>query len=124
MKHSKVTDQTILYQRLEAALILVASLYFYLHLHFFWVWFIVFLFSMDIFMIGYLKDSKLGAKSYNLGHTYVIPVILLIIGASSNTRLLLAAGIIWTAHIGLDRALGYGLKLPTGFKDTHLGHIK
>ena len=30
---------------------------------------------------------------------------------------------IWTAHIAMDRALGYGLKLPTGFTDTHLGRI-
>ena len=27
------------------------------------------------------------------------------------------------AHIGIDRALGYGLKLPSGFKHTHLGVI-
>jgi hypothetical protein len=29
--------------------------------------------------------------------------------------------LIWTAHIGFDRALGIGLKYPTGFGDTHLG---
>ena len=34
-----------------------------------------------------------------------------------------AAALIWIAHIGLDRALGYGLKYATGFGDTHLGHI-
>jgi hypothetical protein len=27
------------------------------------------------------------------------------------------------AHIGLDRALGYGLKLPDDFRHTHLGTI-
>jgi hypothetical protein len=27
------------------------------------------------------------------------------------------------AHVGMDRALGYGLKLPTDFRDTHLGRI-
>jgi hypothetical protein len=27
------------------------------------------------------------------------------------------------AHIGVDRALGFGLKLPTGVRDTHLGRI-
>lgn len=75
-------------------------------------------------MIGYMKDNKLGAMIYNLGHSYTIPAILLIIGAASDTRLLVAAGIIWTAHISMDRALGYGLKLPTDFKHTHLGHIK
>jgi hypothetical protein len=27
------------------------------------------------------------------------------------------------AHIGIDRALGYGLKYSTGFGFTHLGRI-
>jgi hypothetical protein len=31
--------------------------------------------------------------------------------------------LIWTSHVGMDRALGYGLKLPSGFQDTHLGRI-
>jgi hypothetical protein len=26
-------------------------------------------------------------------------------------------------HIAIDRVLGYGLKLPSGFRDTHLGRI-
>ncbi|ESZ26496.1 DUF4260 family protein [Mesorhizobium sp. L2C084A000] len=26
--------------------------------------------------------------------------------------------LIWIAHIAIDRALGYGLKLSTGFPDT------
>jgi hypothetical protein len=36
---------------------------------------------------------------------------------------LLLVGIIWVAHIGFDRLLGYGLKYETGFKDTHLGKV-
>jgi len=28
---------------------------------------------------------------------------------------------VWTAHIGADRAPGYGLEYPTEFGDTHLG---
>jgi hypothetical protein len=34
-----------------------------------------------------------------------------------------AARLILGAHIGFDRALGFGLKLPTSFRDTHLGRI-
>ena len=30
---------------------------------------------------------------------------------------------IWCAHIGFDRALGYGLKSAAGFEFTHLGRI-
>lgn len=32
-------------------------------------------------------------------------------------------GLAWLAHIAADRALGYGLKRPTSFHDTHLGRI-
>ncbi len=31
--------------------------------------------------------------------------------------------LIWLAHIGIDRALGYGLKYADGFGFTHLGRI-
>ncbi|WP_374546522.1 DUF4260 family protein [Rhodoblastus sp.] len=31
---------------------------------------------------------------------------------------------VWTAHIGLDRLLGFGLKHPAGFAFTHLGARK
>jgi hypothetical protein len=31
--------------------------------------------------------------------------------------------LIWSAHIGIDRLLGYGLKYPTAFKETHLGRV-
>jgi hypothetical protein len=41
----------------------------------------------------------------------------------TGSQLLLSAALIWLAHIGMDRALGYGLKYPTTFKDTHLGHV-
>lgn len=29
----------------------------------------------------------------------------------------------WLAHIGADRLLGYGLKYPSSFKDTHLQRV-
>jgi hypothetical protein len=32
----------------------------------------------------------------------------------------LLLSLIWAAHIGLDRMLGFGLQYPTRFKDTHL----
>ena len=35
--------------------------------------------------------------------------------------LCLQISLIWFAHIGFDRALGYGLKFPLGFRVTHLG---
>jgi hypothetical protein len=34
-----------------------------------------------------------------------------------------AVGLIWLLHIGFDRAIGYGLKYPSSFKETHLGRV-
>ena len=115
--------QPIKYQRIESAVVFVASLYFYVHLKLPLVLFFVFLFSIDIFMVGYLKSKVVGARLYNIGHSLIIPPLLLVIGVAMDRRMIIAAGLIWLAHIGFDRALGYGLKLPTDFTDTHLGKI-
>jgi hypothetical protein len=53
----------------------------------------------------------------------VWPLLLFGIGILTANSLLLGLGAIWLAHIGMDRALGYGFKLSTGFRDTHLGQI-
>lgn len=34
-----------------------------------------------------------------------------------------AVALIWLLHIGFDRAIGYGLKYPSSFKETHLGRV-
>jgi hypothetical protein len=85
--------------------------------------FALLLFTPDLAMIGYLRDTRLGAVTYNLAHTYtlVLAVFGLSLAAGWHTGVLL--GLILTAHIGLDRTLGYGLKYPSGFKDTHLSRV-
>ena len=74
-------------------------------------------------MIGYLAGRRVGAICYNCAHTTLLPWALLLSGYFSGNSLGLAVALIWIAHIGVDRALGYGLKYVTGFKDTHLGSI-
>lgn len=115
--------QPVLFQRTESAAIFAAAVYFYFHLGFALIWFIVFLFSFDIFMVGYFSNSKTGALLYNFGHSYLMPALLLIVGSVTSSRFLVAFGLIWAAHIGFDRALGYGLKFSDGFTHTHLGTI-
>lgn len=44
-------------------------------------------------------------------------------GLLRDDGLVLSLCLIWLAHIGMDRMLGYGLKYPTDFKDTHLGRL-
>lgn len=113
----------ILYQRIEATAGALTCLYFYAHLHYNWLWFIALWLSIDLFMIGYAKSNKLGAHTYNIGHSLAAPLVLLVAGTVSSTSWLIASSIIWLSHIAIDRMLGYGLKNDTGFTDTHLGRI-
>lgn len=114
---------TVFYQRVEALFVLLASIYFYHYLHFSNWLFLLLLFSMDIFMVGYIKNNKVGAHVYNFGHSLILPSVILVLGVAGPYRTFLAIGLIWSAHIGLDRALGYGLKEEKGFHHTHLGDI-
>jgi hypothetical protein len=116
--------QSVYFQRIEASILFLASLYFYLHLGYKWYWFVIFLFSVDVFMLGYLtKSNKIGAYAYNLGHSLILPLCLVILGTVIKSDLLTGAGLIWFGHVGWDRAFGYGLKYESSFNDTHLGKI-
>jgi Domain of unknown function (DUF4260) len=77
----------------------------------------------DLLMVGYLGGNRLGAHLYNLAHTAIIPVGVVGIGWWQSQAVALALGLIWLAHIGMDRALGYGLKYDDAFQHTHLGWI-
>jgi hypothetical protein len=71
-------------------------------------------------MLGYFAGARVGAAAYNAAHTYVVPLALLALGQVGAVPLLTAVGLIWAAHIGMDRTAGYGLKYARGFKATHL----
>lgn len=81
------------------------------------------LFVPDLFMVGYARSSKLGAVLYNAAHSYPAPALLGAVALAASNQLWQAVALVWFAHIGMDRALGYGLKYETDFKDTHLGRI-
>ena len=87
-----------------------------------WLYFILFLVP-DISFAAYFSGPRFGAMIYNAMHSYLIPVTLMTMGLGFEAPLLLSIAIIWLAHIGIDRALGYGLKYSTGFGFTHLGRI-
>lgn len=109
--------------RLEGAALLAASLYFY-HLTGFAWWIILLLFLWpDLFMVGYVWNMRIGSALYNLVHTEILAFALLVFTYSTHRSRALAFSLIWLAHIGFDRVLGYGLKYPTSFKDTHLQHV-
>jgi Domain of unknown function (DUF4260) len=87
-----------------------------------WVYAILFL-APDLSFAAYLGGPKIGAIIYNAAHSYLVPVALMTTGFALASPLVLSIAIIWMAHIGLDRALGYGLKYFAGFGFTHLGRI-
>jgi hypothetical protein len=76
----------------------------------------------DLSFLGYLAGRRVGALAYNAAHSYVGAVVLLA-GSMAWPEVPLAVGLVWLAHIGFDRALGYGLKYSHGFSYTHLGPI-
>ncbi|WP_332686959.1 DUF4260 domain-containing protein [Devosia sp.] len=112
----------LLLQRLEGGAMLALGVIAYAWLGQSWVVFAVLFLAPDLAMLAYLRSTATGTLTYNLVHTYVAPALLALLGlAFGPVAFGLAA--IWTAHIGADRLLGYGLKLSSGFNQTHLGPI-
>lgn len=106
--------------RLEGAAVLVAALWAYAALDASWILFATLLLAPDLSMLGYLAGPRAGAVSYNAVHTYLFPAVLAAIGVGTGWAWSLPWALIAAAHIGMDRALGYGLKRSSGFHDTHL----
>jgi hypothetical protein len=88
-----------------------------------WWLFALLLLAPDLAALGYLAGNRVGAATYNLVHTYALPLALLAYGLWGASPLALSLALIWLAHIGMDRTVGYGLKYATAFKDTHLGRV-
>lgn len=87
------------------------------------LWFVVLLLTPDVSMLGYLRGPRLGAIIYNLAHNWFVGGLLFAIGAALAIDAIAMVGILLVGHTGIDRLLGYGLKYPSTFQDTHLGRI-
>jgi hypothetical protein len=87
-----------------------------------WVYAVLFL-APDLSFAAYLAGPRAGAIVYNAAHSYMAPMALMTTGFALSSPLVLSIAMIWLAHIGIDRALGYGLKYSAGFGFTHLGRI-
>ena len=77
----------------------------------------------DLGMVGYLAGPRVGSWTYNAAHLYAWPLALAAGGVAFDAELAVLGALVWAAHIGADRAMGYGLKEPTRFQDTHLGTL-
>jgi hypothetical protein len=108
---------------LEGLVVLAASLSLYFDAGYGWLALVVLFLVPDLSMLGYLGGPRVGALAYDVVHTSVLPVALGAYGVLGDSDTATQLSLIWLAHIGLDRLLGYGLKYPTAFKDTHLQRV-
>jgi hypothetical protein len=109
--------------RAEGLALLAGALTLYFHVGFGWPLLVVLALAPDLSALGYLANARVGSTAYNLAHTEVWPVCLAVAGVLGGTDALVQVGLIWLVHIGADRFLGYGLKYPTSFRDTHLQRV-
>jgi hypothetical protein len=109
--------------RFEGACVLVAALLSYSRSGFGWSMFALCFLAPDLSFLGYLAGARIGAIAYNTAHSYIGPIACLVAASMLAAPALSAAALIWGAHVGFDRALGYGLKYAAGFGHTHLGRI-
>lgn len=109
--------------RLESAAILAVALYLYSKNGESWILFAVLFLVPDLTIPIYFANRQAGAAAYNLVHTYAWPALLVGIAVGGGSDLMLSIGLIWFAHIGADRMLGFGLKYPVDFKQTHIQRL-
>ena len=108
---------------IEGGLVLLGACLLFHRLGASWVEFGLLFLAPDIFMLGYIGGKKSGALCYNTAHTYLTPALVAGVSFLLGAAWIMPIALIWTAHIGFDRLLGYGLKYPTGFKETHLQRV-
>jgi len=124
MYNLKMTKKIIKILEFEALVFFVTTICAYYFIGASWWLFFILLLVPDFFMVGYIKNSYIGATIYNTGHTYVLPVVMIGMHFLFDIASFLPISIIWFAHVSMDRMFGFGLKYDTNFKDTHLGIIE
>jgi hypothetical protein len=109
--------------RAEGGAVLIVAVILYARIGDSWWLFAVLFLAPDLTFLGYLGGPRVGAIAYNAAHTLICPLLLATAGLLFPAYILVPLALIWIAHIGFDRSLGYGLKYAAGFGFTHLGHV-
>ena len=107
----------------EGAVVFATATALYFHGDHTWWLYLLLALAPDLSMAGYLAGERVGATTYDAAHTYALPFALGALGVGVDWNAVVGVSLIWIAHIGADRAIGYGLKYPSGFKDTHLQRV-
>jgi Domain of unknown function (DUF4260) len=108
---------------LEGAVLFAGAIALYLDADFSVLALVLLFLAPDLSMIAFLAGPRRGALAYDAVHTTALPLALGVIGVVTDSGVPVQIALIWLAHIGIDRAVGYGLKYPTAFKDTHLQRV-
>lgn len=108
--------------RLEGLTLLVLCCVLYHRTDLSWWWFAGLFLVPDLSFLAWVFGRGAGTLAYNLTHTEAGPVALGLIGLTIAPAVLPFA-LIWGAHVGWDRLIGYGLKYVSSFDYTHLGPV-
>ena len=112
-----------LFLHAEGLAILAIALVLYGRGGYSWWTFLLLLLTPDLAFLFHLAGKRIGNTVYNIVHTYIFPVVLALVSANSGNELGLQLALIWLAHIGMDRAVGYGFKYPDETRKTHFSVI-
>jgi len=109
--------------RLEGVALALVAVFAYAKLGASWWLFAVAVIAPDLSMAGYLAGTRIGSIAYNAFHITLGPLLLALAGFLLPQFDMLAVALAWLCHIGVDRAVGFGLKYKVGFPFTHLGRV-
>jgi hypothetical protein len=109
--------------RLEGLAVAAGALVLYFDAGYGWLLLVLLVLAPDLSALGYLAGKRVGAVTYDLVHTYAGPVALGVAGVVGGWDVATQVALVWLVHIGVDRFVGYGLKYPSGFRDTHLQRV-
>ena len=109
--------------RLEGLALAAAAVYAYRRVGGSWWLFACLILVPDVSLLAYLGGTRLGAVAYNALHVTLGPLVCAGLGLLLPSFDLIQVALIWAAHVGIDRAFGFGLKYSAGFGFTHLGRI-
>jgi hypothetical protein len=116
-----VTGAPRVWLRFEGAAVFALAVLLYARGGHSWLLFAALFLAPDLSLGAYVGGPRAGAVGYNLAHSYVGPIVAAALALATGRPPVVA--LLWAAHVGFDRALGYGLKYAGGFTETHLGRI-
>jgi len=109
--------------KLEGLALFGLSIFLFSQLGYAWWWYPLLFFMPDLSMAGYAAGPRTGAIVYNFIHHHAVSIGLYVLGFFLGLPVLQLTAVILLGHSNLDRLLGYGLKYPDAFQNTHLGQI-